>query len=244
MRVVFLGTFCNFLRMVCRGQCLQFLRVIRALDVYLKAGHIAFATWLTTASWSVVQFEFKGTNPAVVRYSFDSKGGRPTVRYREWEGAGCSVSCVVVPHIPQTMHQPYVPAHRLSVYFYFKLFDINYELLFTAEDWSSSFNVEIYTDRFCFVATEWRATRPMFPNHGSAKHRQCFRENRGINTYRFRNTSKLSKALNYFLQCKLTYVYATSFRIHFLDNNLTVIELLSPLYQIFWLVNPLAYYFL
>jgi hypothetical protein len=76
-----LDTFATFLSMVFRGQCLQFLRVIRAVDVYLKAGHIAFSTWLTTASWSVVQFEFKGTNPAVVRYSFDGKGGRPTVRY-------------------------------------------------------------------------------------------------------------------------------------------------------------------
>jgi hypothetical protein len=150
------------------------------LDVYLKAGHIAFATWLTTASWSVVQFEFKGTSPAVVRYSFDSKGGRPTVRYWEWKGAGCGVSCVVVAHIPHVLHQAYVPAPKLSVYIYC-------ELLFTADDWNSSSNVQIYTGRFFFVVTESRSTRPMFHNHGSAEHGQCFRKNRGINTYRFRN---------------------------------------------------------
>ena len=128
-----MGTFCNFLSMVCRGQCLQFLRVIRAV-VYLKAGHIAFATWLTTASCSVVQFEFKGTSPAVIRYSFDSEGGRPTVRYCEWKGAGCGVSCVVVAHIPHTLHQAYVPVPKLSVYIYFKVFYIYCELLFTADD--------------------------------------------------------------------------------------------------------------
>ena len=126
--------FWALLIVVRRGQCLQFLRVMHAVGVYLKAGHVAFATWLTTASWPVVQFEFKGTNPAVVRYSFDSKGGRPTVGYWEWKGEGCGVSCVLVALTPHTLHQAYVPAPKLSVYILkYLMFIVNYYLRRTTE---------------------------------------------------------------------------------------------------------------